>query len=223
LPLNRYWDHNKITLPISAQECARNPILTKSGRRTVIRAFESNMAERSDLPVVLPAPSQRETPARPGTERRAGVRYPFTAAAEVYEVRSKARLAGRCSDLGYGGCYVDTISPLAVGSAVRIRIERDMRVFEAAAIVAYAHVSLGMGLAFTAIKDDYQGVLHSWIAELSGEQSPKLEVATAEAETGDYDSIANLRQVLNEFINLMVRKKMITENDAAGLLRQLFR
>jgi len=179
-------------------------------RRSVIRASESKLAERSDMPIVFPAPSQGETPARPNSERRTGVRYPFTATAEVSDIRSQARLTGRCSDLGYGGCYVDTISPLAVGSAVRIRIERDPHDFQATGIVAYAHVSLGMGLAFTEIKDKYRGVLHSWIAEVSGNQSPKLEVPTAVAETGDYDSIANLRQVLNEFISLMVRKKTIT-------------
>jgi hypothetical protein len=181
------------------------------------------MGERSDRPIVFPALSQGETPARPNAERRTGVRYPFTAGAEVTDIRSQASVTGRCSDLGYGGCYVDTISPLAVGSAVRIRIEREAHDFEATGIVAYAHVSLGMGLAFTEIKGEYRGVLHSWIAEASGNQSPKLEVPTAAAEAGDDNSIANLRQVLNEFINLMVRKKVITENDAAGLLRQLFR
>jgi hypothetical protein len=189
----------------------------------VIRALESDMAERHDMPVMFPAPSQRETPAQAMTERRAGIRYPFAASAEVYDVLSQASLTLRCSDLGYGGCYVDTISPLAVGSTVRIRIKHDLRDFEAVAVVAYAHVSLGMGLAFTEIKDEYRGILHAWIAELSGDQSPKPEVPTAGTDAGVYDSIANLRQVFNEFINLMVRKKIITENDAAGFLRQLFR
>jgi hypothetical protein len=195
----------------------------KSRRRSVFCAFESKMGERSDKPIVFPAPSQGETPARPNAERRTGVRYPFTASAEVSDIRSQASLTGRCSDLSYGGCYVDTISPLAVGSDVRIRIEREAHDFEATGIVAYAHVSLGMGLAFTEIKDKFRGVLHSWIAEASGNHSAKLEVPAAVADTEDDDSIANLRQVLNEFINLMVRKKVITENEAAGLLRQLFR
>ena len=181
------------------------------------------MAERHDMPVMFPAPSQKETPAQARPERRAGVRYPITASAEVYDLFSQASLTLRCSDLGYGGCYVDTISPLAVGSKVRIRIKRDLRDFEAAAIVAYAHVSLGMGLAFTEIKDEYRGILHSWIAELSGDQPHQVAESAAGPETGINDSIANLRQVFNEFINLMVRKKIITENDAAELLHQLFR
>ena len=189
----------------------------------MIRALESKMAERHDMPVMFPSPSQRETPAQARTERRAGVRYTITASAEVYDILSQASLTLRCSDLGYGGCYVDTISPLAVGSKVRIRIKRDPRDFEAGAIVAYAHVSLGMGLAFTEIKDEYRGILHSWISELSGDQSPQPEAPPEETDAQVDDSVANLRQVFNEFINLMMRKKIITENDAAGLLRQLFR
>ena len=127
-----------------------------------------------------------------------GFDSPLRRPAEVDEVRSEARVTGRCSDLGPGGCYVDTLSPFAVGSAVRIRIERDMSEFDAAAIVAYAHVSMGMGLAFTAIKDDYQGVLRSWIAELSGEQSPKVGSGHGSGmRLGPTSANANLRQVLN--------------------------
>jgi len=181
------------------------------------------MSERSDMPIVFPAPLPEEQAKSGGPERRAVVRYPFTAAAEVYELRSQTRVVGRCSDLGPGGCYVDTLSPFAVGSAVRVRIERDLREFEAEATVAYAHVSMGMGLAFTEIKSEHQGVLRFWIADLSGERPPKLEVAPAGPEAGLLGAIENLRQVLNELVNLMVRKKIITENEGAGLLRQMFR
>ncbi len=181
------------------------------------------MSERPDMPIAFPAPLPEEAPKSCGPERRAQVRYPFTAAAEVYELRSQTRVVGRCSDLGPGGCYVDTLSPFAVGSAVRVRIERDLREFEAEATVAYAHVSMGMGLAFQEVKREHQDVLRLWIADLSGEQPPKLEVAPAEPEAGLLGAIENLRQVLNELVNLMVRKKIITENEAAGLLRQMFR
>src|ERR1700674_2086468 len=142
------------------------------------------MSERPDKPIAFPAPLTRESEERGGPERRRQVRYPFTAAAEVCEVRSQTRVAGRCSDLGTGGCYVDTLSPLAVGSAVRIRIERDLREFEAAAVVTYAHVSMGMGLAFTEIKREHKDVLRSWIADLSGEQTPEPAASATETETG---------------------------------------
>ena len=181
------------------------------------------MSERSDMPIVFPAPLPEEPAKSGGAERRAEVRFPFTAAAEVYDPRSQTRVTGRCSDLGSGGCYVDAISPLTAGSVVRVRIERDLREFEAAATVAYAHASMGMGLMFTEVGPEHQAILRSWIAELSGEQPPTLEVSTAGSEPGQYDSTTNMRQVLNELIKLLLRKKIITENEGADLLRQVYR
>jgi PilZ domain len=181
------------------------------------------MSERSDMPIVFPAPLLEEPPKSGGPENRAQVRFPFTAAAEVYELHSQTRVTGRCSDLSSGGYYIDTLSPFAAGAVVRIRIERDNREFEAAAVVAYAHVSMGMGLAFTGIKREHQEVLRSWIADLSGERPSQPAVSTTQPETGAIEANANMRLVLHELITLLVRKKIITENEAAGFLREMFR
>jgi hypothetical protein len=183
----------------------------------------SKMSERSDTPIVFPAPLRGEPPKSEPPEKRAQARYPFTAAAEIYELRSQTRVSGRCSDLGAGGCYIDTLSPFAVGAVVRIHMKRDAREFEAAAVVAYAHVSMGMGLSFTEIKREHQDVLRSWIADLSGEQAPEPAASATETETGAIEANANVQLVLHELITLLVRKKIITENEAVGFLRQMFR
>jgi hypothetical protein len=80
-----------------------------------------------------------------------------------------------------------------------------------------------MGLAFTEIKREHQAVLRSWIAELSGEASPRPAVSTTEPETGAIEANANMRLVLNELITLLVRRKIIAENEGTGLMRQMFR
>jgi hypothetical protein len=185
--------------------------------------LKSKMSERSDTPIVFPAPLREEPPKSEAPEKRAQVRYPFTAAAEIYELRSQTRVSGRCSDLGAGGCYIDTLSPFAVGAVVRIHMKRDAREFEAAAVVAYAHVSMGMGLAFTEIKREHKDVLRSWIADLSGEQAAEPAASATEPETGAVEANANVQLVLHELITLLVRKKIITENEAVGFLRQMFR
>ncbi len=181
------------------------------------------MSERSDTPIVFPAPSREEPPKSGGPENRTQDRFPFTAAAEVFELRSQTRVKGRCSDLSSGGCYVDTLVPFAVGAVVKVRMERDTREFEAAAVVAYSHAHMGMGLAFTEIKREYQDVLRFWIAELSGQQAPEPAASVTEPETGAIDADANVRLGLNELIYLLVRKKILSENEATGLLRQMFR
>jgi hypothetical protein len=197
------------------------PISIERRRGCVFRARERKMSDHSDMPMVVPASMPQEPAKGGGAERRAQVRYPFTAAAEVYDVYSQTRVTGRCSDLGPGGCYVDTLSPLVVGTAVRVRIERDMREFEATATVAFAQTPMGMGLSFQEINPESAVVLRSWIAELSGEKSPQIEASYTGQEAGLRS--ANMALILNELINLMIRKKLITENEGASLLRQMFR
>jgi hypothetical protein len=197
----------------------------------------SKFAENS--PAILPGPAGREL-GEPGVpERRTVARFPCSAAAEVVDLKSKARVAGRSTDLGLGGCYVDTLAPFAVGAAVQIRLVRDKREIEATGVVTYALVSMGMGLSFTEIKPEYQAVLKNWIAELSGEKPaeseqglsrPELEIEPealrdpdSAAELGPAATAGGNRQVLNELINLLVRKRLINEGEAAALLRQMYR
>ena len=52
-------------------------------------------------------------------ERRRDLRYPFTAAVEVFEPQSQSKLTARTSDISLGGCYVDTINPLPVSTDSR--------------------------------------------------------------------------------------------------------
>jgi hypothetical protein len=181
------------------------------------------MSDRSDMPIVLPAPLPEEQVKVGGPERRTQVRFPLAASAQVTDLRSQTRLNGRCSDLSSGGCYVDTLSPLTVGTLVSVHIAHDSREFEAAAVVTYAHVSMGMGLAFTEIKRESQEVLRSWIAKLSGQHPSEPAVSMSAEEIGGIEANANVRFVLNELITLLVQKKIITEEEGAGLLRQMLR
>ena len=50
-----------------------------------------------------------------GDERRKDVRFSVSASAEMLELSTRTRLAGRASDVSPGGCYIDTVSPFPVG------------------------------------------------------------------------------------------------------------
>jgi hypothetical protein len=182
------------------------------------------MSEYSDKPLILvPGPSSVPTGEIVHPERRASLRFPFTAAAEVFDILSQARIVGRTSDIGFGGCYIDTLSPFAKGSIVRVRLEQELHEFEALAVVTYANAPMGMGLAFSEIKPEYQAVLKTWMAKLSGEELPASEVFNPGLDSGVMATIDNLRLVLKELVHIMVRKKIISENEGASIMRQMFR
>lgn len=211
------------------------PIRLNTTAEVCSATLRKNLSERSDMPTVLPAPLPEEQGKGGGPERRVQTRFPFTASADVYELRSQTRVNGRCSDLSVGGCYIDTLSPFAVGAVVRIRLVRDSRAFESAAIITYAHTSMGMGLAFTGMKREDQEVLRSWIADLSGEQpvefadsleppspAPSAPPPPAAIETKAMEANANLQPIVYELITLLMRKKLITESEGTLLLRRMF-
>ena len=181
------------------------------------------MPERSDKPLVLlPGPALGGSPGPVAQERRAAPRFPFTAAAEIFEIGSQGRVTGRSSDLSPNGCYIDTMSPYTAGTAVRIRLKHGLHQFEAIAAVRYSLLSMGMGLEFTEISPENQAVLRRWMAELRGEPSPEAVAPAIEPEISTAPAVGNLRQVVNELINLLIRKKIITENEGTALLRRMF-
>jgi hypothetical protein len=155
-------------------------------------------------------------------ERRKHVRYPFTAAAEVFEPRTEARVAGRSSDLARGGCFIDAMSPFPIGTSVVVFLTVDQNKFEAKARVVYSQTGMGMGLEFTSMNPDDRWVLEQWLSELSGEPPPKLKVIEAEsAQEPVASGNDEPRYVLNELIITLMRKGMLTDKEGKALLLKL--
>jgi hypothetical protein len=102
----------------------------------------------------------------PPSKKRAVRRCQLVASAEVMERDSQTQLSARVSEIGLGGCYVDTLSPFPNGTLVHVRIIRDGGAFECEAKVVYVHDSFGMGIAFTNIAVDQRRLLENWIAAL---------------------------------------------------------
>src|SRR5580704_1360598 len=98
-------------------------------------------------------------------ERRGANRHPFIAAADVIEVGSGSRFSTRTTDLGPGGCFIDTLVPFDTGSKVRVMIREGQTRFEATGIVVYSQSGLGMGIAFDELKAEQRHALAVWLGE----------------------------------------------------------
>lgn len=99
-------------------------------------------------------------------KKRAVRRCPFVASAEITELSSDTRLAARTSEIGVGGCYIETLNPFAEGTVVQLRIVRDQGVFETKAKVVYSQGTFGMGLAFIDMAPKQRSLLEDWLAEI---------------------------------------------------------
>ena len=114
---------------------------------------------------------QRNKPLQPAKQRSVR-RCPLVASAEVIELNSGTLLSGRTSELGLGGCYVDSLNPYPEGTLVVLRILRDQGVFETKAKVVYCDARFGMGLAFTDMTPDQRSLLEAWLTEIVSQLRP---------------------------------------------------
>ena len=164
-------------------------------------------------------------------ERRRYLRFPISATLEAVETKSGTKLTGRTSDLGLGGCYVDTLSPFPIAADVKIRIVRGSETFEAQAKVVYSVNGLGMGLAFVSAQPKQVKLFQKWLLEISGQgtvapatDTPQPEAGAAPATTEVARSTptpANT-EVLSNLIMTLMKKNVRTEAEGKELLRRMF-
>ena len=156
-------------------------------------------------------------------DRRTHPRYHFTGAAEALDSQRRTRMNARTSDIGKGGCSVDTFSPFPLKTPVKIQITREKVSLTAEAKVVYFKIGMGMGLAFTCIESRKIDVLEKWIGKLSS--SAPLELTAM--PTLDEHLTAALRNgaratesgyVLNELIITLMRKGTLTEEEGKTIL-----
>jgi hypothetical protein len=153
-------------------------------------------------------------------ERRNADRHSFTASAEVIELSSGARFSTRTTDLGPGGCFVDTMVPFPVGASVRVSVNKGETHFETGGIVVYSQGGLGMGIAFETMDADQRLSLDVWLAELTGgkHQAPPAQGAARTPHKLELKHHADQTATLVRLVQLMIGKGILTESEGTSIL-----
>jgi len=87
-------------------------------------------------------------------ERRKMIRLVSADTVEVIALATGMHLSMRLSDIGLGGCFIETLLPFAVDARVRIRLTRGIVEFETEGRVAFSQSGIGMGIAFDELSED---------------------------------------------------------------------
>ena len=160
--------------------------------------------------------SKSKSSATQEADRRGTDRHMVIAPAEIVELSSGARFSTRTTDLGPGGCFVDTLTPFPVGSQVRVTVFRDKTNFETRGTVVYSQSGLGMGIAFGELEPRQRAALDAWLAELTGGRipapAPAVQPQAQKQKAGNSD-----RAVLIRLVQLMISKGMLTESEAKSI------
>jgi hypothetical protein len=103
-----------------------------------------------------------------GTQARRSPRYSFYASAQITELRTETLLTTRVSELSRHGCYFDMLTPLRLGTPLKVQISNQGQTFEAKGRVIYIHPNMGMGVAFDEIEAGHELVIEKWLNDLGG-------------------------------------------------------
>lgn len=107
--------------------------------------------------------------------RRANPRFSFFADAEA-TLHDGTSVAAQVSELSVGGCYIDTLEPIPIGTELHLRISHGLSTCEFPGRVIYMHSGYGMGIfgvgvVFAEMAPKQYSAIQSWLRELSGKQS----------------------------------------------------
>jgi hypothetical protein len=150
------------------------------------------------------------------TERRGTARHMFTAAAEVVELKSGARFSTRTTDLGPGGCFVDTVCPFPVGSKVRVTLQKAKTTFQTGGTVVYSQLGLGMGISFDDQDEARRTALGEWLAEITGDCQAIPEIVRMAMPPGSHRGPE--WTALVRMVHLLIGKGLLTEAEGTSVL-----
>lgn len=150
-------------------------------------------------------------------DRRNADRHMITASAEVVELTSGARFSARTTDLGPGGCFVDTMLPFPVGAKVHVTVRKGQTHFDTNGLVVYSQTGLGMGIAFDTLERHQLDALDTWLREVTGNRQSVAMVGAAQSSVGVKKPETSGAAVVR-LVRLMISKGIITEAEAASVL-----
>jgi hypothetical protein len=150
-------------------------------------------------------------------DRRETERHMFTAGADVRELSSGARFSTRTTDLGPGGCFVDTSNPFPVGSKLQLNLHKGKSSFETFGTVVYSQHGLGMGVAFDGLDDPQRTALVEWLTGATGERVVVHDSVQVPKRASDFQRRAE-SPALVRLVRLLIGKGLLTEAEGSSVL-----
>ena len=87
-------------------------------------------------------------------ENRPQTRYDFRCEA-TFAKSAGASLPGVISDISLSGCYLETITPEPVGTALQVEFEFNGSRVQLPGVVRVVHPAMGMGIQFSSVPQDF--------------------------------------------------------------------
>jgi hypothetical protein len=163
-------------------------------------------------------------------ERRRFPRVSCRIEATVVDETSAMNLQVKVTDLSLGGCYVEMLAPLPLGSSVELALDTAQGAIHARGKVVVAQAGMGMSIAFTSIApEDFEmlreiapPVPRSSERERAIPRGPKRPAPSNGRSSRRASQIApSTQEVLEAILRILLRKGIVSEEEMAGEFEKL--
>lgn len=163
-------------------------------------------------------------------ERRDNTRYACEGKAEIRREGLTSVLWGIVSDLSYGGCYVESASPLPVGSRIIVTLTILDITLEVKGTIAAVHPMVGMGIMFLSCSAQTNQILEQMLSQLASVPLAPVPLPLSPLESasglGEIDTLSAFkpapevaRSVVDQIITHLSRSAVLTRRDLLDILR----
>ena len=153
-------------------------------------------------------------------ERRRYPRFNCAGVAGIWENGQEHAITGRLNEISLGGCYIEMMSPVRVGTGIRMELAVNSRSMRLEGIVRVSTPTCGMGVEFTKIAPGDAEKLHRVVAELSGEAAAEASAPPAPPKPARADNTPS--QELDEAILLWFGSHdTLSRQDFLNLIEQV--
>jgi hypothetical protein len=150
-----------------------------------------------------------------GKERRRHPRHFIRGQAQITIDGSDVPLPGILTELSVGGCYIEMMSPLPVGTKVNLELSAANYIGRMGALVRTTQPGMGMGMAFTELSGEEERNLREILQRVAEEQGAAtyagfLESAAPQQGTAAYPSTEAVAPAVKE---APARKETVVYSD----------
>ncbi|HYA94955.1 MAG TPA: PilZ domain-containing protein [Terriglobales bacterium] len=168
-----------------------------------------------------PDPAPQSTQAASTRERRRYPRYRCSGTVQLSKEGGGPSVWMNLADIGLGGCYLETLSPVPLNTNVQLLIHIDEMNIRGRGNVRTVHPAVGNGIAFTQMSAEDWKRLHQLVARLGATGSRQTE-APASRPAGPPAAAPppvraavqdDTRQSLEALLQILERKGLITRDE----------
>lgn len=163
-----------------------------------------------------------ESPKQSPSNRRHHLRCRCTGAAEIFQNGSRWGW-GSVNEISQGGCYIEVVQLLPLGSQVLLKLAIADLSLEIQAHVASNDPCTGMGMEFLDVTPEQEGILLEVLRRLREDNSPVIPDRRLEEPTPNTIRITqqSAPKILAKVIERINEKGVVTRQELVAIVKEI--